>query len=251
VFGCTISQYTLGEFMPLKFLEPVSSAMADRLRNPIYGTFILTWLASNWSRLFLVFFSEEKAEVRVAQFWAAIDLWNGLFFPVIVTACLLLVMPWLAALLEFANTKSKNWRVDLRIDHRKHEVSREKGLAADEWELTRIKNGNAEYEDLVSAKDSIENELAEVKTELEQFKKLGPSAEQLKLNFNEQTEEFNQFAEKTDEIITSLFEDIALINALIESGHPAESKIESLLQKKQDIFRLIIKYRGGKNWGIF
>lgn len=237
--------------MPLKFLEPVSSAMADRLRNPIYGTFILTWLATNWSRLFLLFFSEEKAELRVAQFWSALDWWNGLVVPVLVTAFLLLVMPWLAAVLEFATKKVKNWRVDLRIDHRKHEVSREKGLAADEWELTRIKNGNAEYEDLVSSKETVENELTEVKAELEQFKKLGPTAEQLRLRVLEETNEFNEFAERTDDILTSLFEDIKLINNQIENGHPAKSQMEDLLMKKQDIFRLILKYRSGRNWGIF
>ncbi|WP_424981622.1 hypothetical protein [Maritalea sp. S77] len=166
--------------MPLKFLEPVSSAMADRLRNPIYGTFILTWLATNWNRIFLLFFSEEKAEVRIAQFWNSLDFWNGLFAPTLFAAFLLLVMPWLAAALEFTNRKVKNWRVDLRLEHRRHEVGKEIELASEEWKLASIKSGNAEYEELTSRCAELQRTIDELENILAGFTEIGASPEQVK-----------------------------------------------------------------------
>lgn len=186
--------------MPLKFLEPVSSAMADRLRNPIYGTFILTWLATNWSRLFLLFFSEEKAEVRVAQFWLALDWWNGLIVPVLVTAFLLLVMPWLAAVLEFTNRKVKNWRVDLRLEHREHEVDQETKLAAKEAKLTRIKNGNAEYEELVKQAESLGREKDEMATFLSTFTEIAPTADAIRETLSKPEQRHFEFVERMDAI---------------------------------------------------
>lgn len=68
--------------MPHNLLKPVSDAMADRLRNPVYFTFILAWSASNWYGLFLLFFGEEKASIRVDAFVGSLGWWNAVYAPI-------------------------------------------------------------------------------------------------------------------------------------------------------------------------
>ncbi len=150
--------------------------------------------------------------MRVAQFWSALDWWNGLVVPVLVTAFLLLVMPWLAAVLEFINRKVKNWRVDLRLEHREHEVDQETKLAAKEAKLTRIRNGNAEYEELVKRNAELEGLLSDIRDELKQYSKLGATPSELRDEIENNEKIYLENIEKLRSICSDLYSNVRKVS---------------------------------------
>ncbi len=48
-------------------------------------------------------------------------------------------MPWVAGFIEWSNARAKNFRVDLRLAHREHELDEEIKIAAKEARLLRLK----------------------------------------------------------------------------------------------------------------
>lgn len=75
------------------FLKSFFSTASDRMRNPFYGTFIISWIAFNWKPLLLLLFStksiEEKINFVVENYASHFYNFTGPFF----ISILFLVIP--------------------------------------------------------------------------------------------------------------------------------------------------------------
>lgn len=62
-------------------LESVKAHVNERLRSPFGGAFVIAWLAINWDKLLILFFSKKEVEDKVAFFSKSMSNNDGLWLP--------------------------------------------------------------------------------------------------------------------------------------------------------------------------
>ena len=91
----------------------------DRLKNPIIGAFVLSWLAINWRIVMILLFSSEKIEdkinyIETHYFYINYNLWIPLGFAIFY----ILALPYLMVLFDWLSQKGVQIRRLISKNHR-------------------------------------------------------------------------------------------------------------------------------------
>lgn len=101
--------------MITEFRKSINSILYERVASPFYGTLIVTWSAWNWKIIYLTLFvdaeqiSTTKIDFIVANYN---DLNNLTLYPILSTACLLTLMPFVSNGAYWLDLKFKTWRLN-------------------------------------------------------------------------------------------------------------------------------------------
>lgn len=79
-------------------MKDVLSAINERIKTPYYGYALLAFLALNWKPLFLLAFSDGKAEERIAVFDSQTSFYSLLILPLLIGLTISLANPWIRLL---------------------------------------------------------------------------------------------------------------------------------------------------------
>lgn len=79
-------------------MKDVLSAINDRIKTPYYGYALLAFFTLNWKPLFLLAFSDGKAEERIVVFDSQTSLYSLLIFPLLIGLFISLANPWIRLL---------------------------------------------------------------------------------------------------------------------------------------------------------
>ena len=107
--------------------KSVNSTLYERVSSPFYGALIISWLVWNWKIVYLTFFiSEKKIEVNKIDFIASnfLDIHLLLTYPLLSTAFVLTIAPFLTNGAYWLHLKFNKWRTD-----KKHEVEKSQLLS--------------------------------------------------------------------------------------------------------------------------
>jgi hypothetical protein len=95
----------------MKMLEDIWSSVVGnattRVRDPVIGTFLTSWIICNWHYLALLFFGEGNATQRVSGFYKYLSssdffAFNSIFvIPFIFTLSYLFIFPWLSLFVKY------------------------------------------------------------------------------------------------------------------------------------------------------
>lgn len=80
-----------------KIKESVESVLKERMKSPLYGTFILSWLVCNWKIIIVLFFTSTKELGQHKMSYIDKNLLKSIdtiFYPVVGTLALLIIIPW-------------------------------------------------------------------------------------------------------------------------------------------------------------
>jgi len=140
---------SLKEFF-LSFFESAK----DRLKNPIIGAFVIAWIAVNWRFLAILFFSgktiEQKIEFIEANYF---DINFNLWIPLAFAVFYVLILPYIMALFDWVSQKGIAARKRISKEHRLTDIQNRQEIAAEEWQLEKIKEGSP---DIQAMKDKIQ-----------------------------------------------------------------------------------------------
>jgi hypothetical protein len=148
--------------------KSINSIINERLSSPFYGTLILSWLVWNWKIVYLTFFvSESKIEGNKIDFilskYSEID--HLVYFPLVSTAVLLTVIPFISNGAYWLNLKFNIWKSD-----KKNEIERKQLLTLEQSIQLRelIADQEKRFENILSDKNS---EIQQLKLQLDGYTK--------------------------------------------------------------------------------
>lgn len=91
-------------------LKSVKETVIDRVRNPFFFCFILSWLYFNWQSVLIVTLSKKPIEERIAIISGKLDPWhlNSLTLPAISAFIIAVAFPYLGVAIRFLHLQYEN-----------------------------------------------------------------------------------------------------------------------------------------------
>ncbi|OXA86034.1 hypothetical protein [Flavobacterium hercynium] len=121
----------------------------ERLKTPISGAFLYSFLIYNWRPILLLLFSNASIEDKIIVINNEYCTFWSLFIPLVIATFYTLLVPKIMLQIENDLTETKKGRLTNIYSVRKHRTSEKKSLAIDEVELNDIVSGNKSKQELV------------------------------------------------------------------------------------------------------
>ncbi|EPE7489113.1 hypothetical protein ACSMAF_001136 [Cronobacter universalis] len=172
--------------------EALSSAVttaSQRVRNPVFGAFVLSWCAFNWKQILYLFFSDKGIYNKI-EYISANSNWSfNLILPVVSALAICIVMPWANNIISWLQTRPldnndsiENQRkakqilrsTRLRRLEAKRDVTYEKVKTGDEINIQKMK------EQITQSQERMGEITAEKESALRDFIELSKQFELLK-----------------------------------------------------------------------
>lgn len=142
----------------LSFIESTK----DRLKNPMVGAFVIAWIAVNWRFLAILFFSGKKIEDKITFIETNyFDLNHNLWIPLGFAVFYVLILPYIMALFDWLSQKGIAVRKLISKNHRIADIQHRQEIAAEEWQLEKIKEGSPDIQAMKERISKLELQLEE------------------------------------------------------------------------------------------
>ena len=76
-------------------MKEIFEAFVARIKSPVFGYFILSWVAFNWRPLFYLFFSDATVDDRFGHFDKLTNSFSLVIFPIVVASLIAVIYPWI------------------------------------------------------------------------------------------------------------------------------------------------------------
>jgi hypothetical protein len=137
----------------------------ERISSPFYGSLIVSWLLWNWKIPYVTFFIDQSrlgdATNKIDYIFKHCDSpWNLAVFPLLSTAVIVLLMPYVTNGASWITERFDTWRIN-----KKNEVQGKRLLTVEESLQLRIdiQNQEEKYSSIIVKKDS---EIASLKQQI-------------------------------------------------------------------------------------
>lgn len=132
--------------------KSVNSIIYERARSPLFGTFAISWLFWNWRIFYITIFMDKTIIPNKLDFIQQY-LYNQahlIWYPLISTAILLTLVPFINNGAFWLDLKFKKWRIDQR-----HEIEKKQLLTIEQSILLReqIKSQEERFQNITAEKD--------------------------------------------------------------------------------------------------
>ncbi len=204
--------------------KSINSLLYERVTSPLFGAFIISWLAWNWKIPYLTLFvSEASLETTKIEYILKNYADNSLnfYYPAISTIVLLTAVPFLSNGAYWLHLIFHKWKTD-----KKHKVEMSRLLTLEQsiQIRTELAEKEKEFDALLRHKNS---EIDQLKIQLENATSTNSKNtddEEPTNNFNE--DEINRLV---DAIMVNhtLEEQLEILTERIQKGYPIKSMIDS------------------------
>lgn len=140
----------------------------DRIKNPLLGSILISWLVINWKPIYFVLFSSESISYRIQNYHDFQDFnspW-GIILPLIIALVYFLLVPWALAGLEWLALFGYKIQIDRKFAKRKVEIRGKTSIIKDEVDLEKKKSNFRELEQKNQRIEALENQLEEKSNQL-------------------------------------------------------------------------------------
>ncbi|EOI5791953.1 hypothetical protein ACEPPC_20415 [Cronobacter malonaticus] len=199
--------------------EALSSAVttaSQRVRNPVFGAFVLSWCAFNWKQILYLFFSDKGIYNKI-EYISANSNWSfNLILPVVSALAICIVMPWannIIALLQskpldisddlenrrktrqiLRDTRFQRYRAKRDIAYDQYKTGAEKDIQSMKEEITQSKNRMGELtSELDASRKALHDATNIIEENTGKLKKLGDAYEMLFKDYETLKEDFSQY----------------------------------------------------------
>lgn len=155
-------------------MKDIVDEIDSRIKSPLFGYFIFSLVATNWSELFYLFLHKAEVPKRIGYFEENTSVLTLFFYPFLVAAAYAIIYPWLQYLSVLFGVKPTSLKNNLQARSEHSLLIEKQKLEEARSELLK----NAETELIERAKrdsslDEIENEDVRetLKSEIDQLRK--------------------------------------------------------------------------------
>ncbi|ELQ6214879.1 hypothetical protein ACP6PU_000120 [Cronobacter dublinensis] len=199
--------------------EALSSAVttaAQRVRNPVFGAFVLSWCAFNWKQILYLLFSDKGIYNKI-EYISATSNWSfNLLLPVTSTLIICIVMPWANNIISWLqarpldNSDSLEYRRKAKqiaratrlqrleakkdVTYEKVRTGAEKDIQSMKEEITRSKDRMGELTaELDVKRDELLKSSSAITEANQKLEKLAESFHTLLRDYEDLKEQFEQY----------------------------------------------------------
>lgn len=145
-----------------EFFQSLMDSATDRLKNPIVGAFITAWIAINWRFVAILFFSSKTIEGKIEFIETNyFDIDHNLWIPLAFAVFYVLILPYIMALFDWLSQKGISIRKLISKNHRISDIQYKQEIAAEEWQLEKIREGSPDIQAMKERILKLENQLEE------------------------------------------------------------------------------------------
>lgn len=139
------------------FTKPITETIAERAKNPIIGSFMLSWLSFNFGEWTTLAFSNSGSfEERLATFQGEMNFWTFFFWPFLIGVGVYLA----TIILSYCSGL-------INIEYRNRITKKSTNLAISEHQLALHKEHGRKYEVVISQNEKLKESHEEIKATLE------------------------------------------------------------------------------------
>lgn len=121
-------------------MKEILEAFGTRIRSPFFGYFALSLFSLNWKAIFILTMSDEKINIRIAEFEKLTSVGSLVWYPIALAILIAIVYPWIQYVFLFLASKPTNLKNILQsksehillIEKKKFEQERLKLLSIQE-----------------------------------------------------------------------------------------------------------------------
>ncbi|EOV8480398.1 TPA: hypothetical protein OUA31_000915 [Klebsiella aerogenes] len=208
----------------------------ERVKSPVLGAFVFSWLGFNWQMLAILFFSKQDIEERINSIQSHHDISSYLIGPIFTTILISFFLPRANKLFTLLQNKPNQETIKLTIDAKKDLAERQQEIAEiDAKKRLALKIAEKEIEENIS-KIKSQNAIlsSEVKKSEEENEKLSKWLEEekeltkkLNLSLAEQYESINKYSNETLSLISKLEEKNNELSILSNDKLSLESELNN------------------------
>ncbi|EOC1317159.1 hypothetical protein ACI09J_001781 [Cronobacter turicensis] len=204
--------------------EALSSAVttaSQRVRNPVFGAFVLSWCAFNWKQILYLFFSDKGIYNKI-EYISANSNWSfNLLLPVASTLVICVVMPWANNFISWLQAKPLDNNDSIENQRKAKQILRSTRLRRLEAkrDVTYEKVKTGAEKDIQSMKEQI----------LSSQDRMG--------ELTRERDSFREISEQQANKIQSLENEILKMNDIISSLEEGEIDMEKAFKEYEEIMR--------------
>ena len=153
-------------------LKEIFSSLLDstkeRLKNPILGAFVFSWLAINWRIVLILLFSSKTVEQRISYIEENfINIWFYFWIPLFISIFYIAILPYLMLGLDLLLKKVILNRRTVSKDHRIKELQNRQDIAKEQSKLEKIVAGTAELSEVNRENENLKKQLESLRKQIE------------------------------------------------------------------------------------
>ncbi|WP_420553281.1 hypothetical protein [Tenacibaculum aiptasiae] len=163
----------------------IIQASKERIRSPFFGAYFLSFIACNWKKTAILFWSKTSIEDRLSKVTDNTNIVEVFIFPFLTALLLIYFFQLLNYGLEYTLSKIKIGRKNLQLDMIKAELEKQKVNAVIEGEINDLKSNfklsksheklKKEIENNITIIDKLEKENEDLNAKIIQLKEINES----------------------------------------------------------------------------
>jgi len=210
----------------IEFLQTLFKTSEERIKNPIIGSFLTSWLIFNWKPLLFFIFTKKLIEDKIIYIETNYsDIWNLLFFPLISTIIYLIILPYINLGIELLINYSQSKRSDLSIKKQKLTIESQKQLAIEEIKLEEAKTEFRERNNHNKLVEELQEKIVNLEKEKNsEFEKSKEHIDTLKSEMNKREKSFKNELLNLEKKYSSSISKTSELNSII---YQYEQKLQS------------------------
>ncbi|MTH14478.1 hypothetical protein [Flavobacterium sp. LC2016-01] len=132
-------------------------ASKERLKTPISGAFLWSFIIYNWRPIFLLMFSNKSIEDKITVINNEYCNLLAIIVPILMAIFYTKTIPWIMLQIDNDLLETKLKRIDNIYDSRSHTMDRKINIAKLDFKLKNAESGNREIEDYLEQIESLKN----------------------------------------------------------------------------------------------
>ncbi|SHJ44806.1 hypothetical protein [Aquimarina spongiae] len=146
----------------LDLIKTFFETSKERIKNPLIGTFIISWIAINWRPIAVFLFSEHTIENRIEHIISSYSsYWSLVLYPSFLAIAYVIILPYFMLLIDELTKFSTLARKRNALNNVLSEYDGKLQIAKLESELENIKAGRRDVSDLNDEIERLRNQLDE------------------------------------------------------------------------------------------
>ncbi|WP_026969173.1 hypothetical protein [Algoriphagus terrigena] len=141
-----------------EFLKEFFQTVGDRIKNRVFGPFLITFLFWNWKPVVMILASNKSIEYTIEQIEAneMFSFWNVFFFPLLISYIYSSSLPYLNNGLDYLTNVPTKKRIQSTFVLKGARLDGELSIASKSFQLENAKAGKLELEDLNNKIDNLQ-----------------------------------------------------------------------------------------------
>jgi len=144
-----------------ELFSSLTEAFNERVKSPLFGTFILSWMIYNWQLFVLLFGSDEPIETTIRTMQLNMIEWDSYSIPLIFTLLYIFASPWIFLKIEEwtfeAKVQRKEQLYELQIEYNNSKVELVKSEVQLEIERAEHKGRKELNDKIVALEEEVSN----------------------------------------------------------------------------------------------